>query len=747
MAEENRRAGQIVGVLVLIPTWLAPIVAFYYLTFIEYFSTYPNKYHVACFHIGACLICAVLPFSISLNLAQKGHAWNGVLTQLVWTAVTIVAVFVFKTIHKQTVEQAKRDEQARLQREHRQRLEEQISLLPSREDFVSQFMADLNAKCEAEHVLPIPDTVTLYSALAADLYAMEILSAVHNTPLSERFLAVPQLLQSFKEPLLNACIEIRRLVDSNDGIFLIPVYDFVAKDTIANVLRVFDLNSDYHKKTVFPSLLAQLRFNRSDISRKQLGIRSYEQGNRVSVPEFEGTPREAAEQYFANTPLLNLFTATIPLAVSGDVRFRHQWVIGLTGSGKTQLLQAQIARDLEAVRRGEASIIVIDSKGMPPDKMLSKLAHLKDFAPGQRLDGKLVLLQPDMSPPGSHETMPPSLAIFDVGQHNTNLTGRDREILEASALDMITSALTDASGPQRDLVEFLVQFCLKIPGATLETLGEILETPPKLFEQKFATPLAKVEPTVSRYLRSAMGPSGHDLTRQALLRRVTAMVRHTTFRRMYEGTRNRFNMEQALDDGKVILINTDLALLKEDACQMFGRYFISLLLQATFQRKSKKPVYCYIDECQDYLKNEERMPQLIDKARDQKVALILAHHRMSQIHNQNVMDALASSAIRFVSPNDKEAPVLSRYVRDTGDILLHLPDYHFAAFIDRMTTRAVPVTATPDVIENMPKMSDEEYDIVCQRMRDLYCAPPANSPPTPPPSTPKPPNEDGGVIH
>jgi len=32
---------------------------------------------------------------------------------------------------------------------------------------------------------------------------------------------------------------------------------------------------------------------------------------------------------------------------------------------------------------------------MLPDNMLYKLANLKDFAPGQPLDGKLVLLQPD----------------------------------------------------------------------------------------------------------------------------------------------------------------------------------------------------------------------------------------------------------------------------------------------------------------------------------------------------------------
>ena len=126
----------------------------------------------------------------------------------------------------------------------------------------------------------------------------------------------------------------------------------------------------------------------------------------------------------------------------------------------------------------------MDSKGMEPDKLLFKLATLKLFAPGQPLGGKLVLLQPDMSAPGSHDTFPPSLAIFDVGQHNHNLSGRERQIFETNALHMISSALTETTGPQRDLIEFLIQLAMTIPDATLDTLGEILETPPRQFTKK-----------------------------------------------------------------------------------------------------------------------------------------------------------------------------------------------------------------------------------------------------------------------
>src|SRR5262249_33718158 len=157
------------------------------------------------------------------------------------------------------------------------------------------------------------------------------------------------------------------------------------------------------------------------------------------------------------------------------------------------------------------------------------------------------------------------------------------------------------------------------------------------FDKKYAKELDSVEPVVRRYLRSSLGEGGSDVTRQAVIRRVSAMVRHRTFRRMYEGTRNLFNMERELDTGKVILINTDRRLLGPDACSVFGRFFISLLIQATFQRTSKKPVYCFVDECQDYIAGADAgyITELFDKARDQKVAIIMSHQRMNQIENTN----------------------------------------------------------------------------------------------------------------
>ena len=70
------------------------------------------------------------------------------------------------------------------------------------------------------------------------------------------------------------------------------------------------------------------------------------------------------------------------------------WVVGLPGSGKTQLFQYLIARDLDMVARGEASLVVLDPTGdeaEPTPTLIRNLTRLKRFAPGGDLHGKLII--------------------------------------------------------------------------------------------------------------------------------------------------------------------------------------------------------------------------------------------------------------------------------------------------------------------------------------------------------------------
>ncbi|WLA64889.1 hypothetical protein [Bradyrhizobium diazoefficiens] len=123
--------------------------------------------------------------------------------------------------------------------------------------------------------------------------------------------------------------------------------------------------------------------------------------------------------------------------------------------------------------------------------------------------------------------------------------------------------------------------------------------------------------------------------------------------------------------GKVILINVPQSLLQEDGVEIVGRFFISMILLAAHKRQllpkgQRLPCFVYIDECQDFIKRDPKIPVILDQARKLNVGLVLAHQRLQQMQ-PHVLDALyGATAIKFASKiSDAAAHALARDMRTT----------------------------------------------------------------------------------
>ena len=424
-----------------------------------------------------------------------------------------------------------------------------------------------------------------------------------------------------------------------------------------------------------------------------------------------------------------LLHQNIPFVLPMDVRFEHQWVIAPSGTGKTTLLQTQIVDDLERVQRGECSIIVIDSQ----NQLIPRIAHLNVFAPGQPLDRKLVVIEPDPD-------YPPALNVLDIGL--AELSTRDRYRMQAEALENVKSCLSTMADTQDDMLSYIVELCFVIPGATIQTIVDILK--PNGLEP-YREYLDEVDQTCRDYFETSFTPRSQSttVTKEALTRRLMGMLRNPTFRRMFLNERGKFNMAKELAEPKVILINTDLEFLRHDACQLFGRFFIAQLLQASEMRGERSlPAFCYIDECQDYIANDDNAAKLMDKARKRKVGMIFAHQRLQNIESPNVRDALANVGVRFAGGNETDANHLSRIFRCEPEFIADKTRGTFACFVRRQTQQAIEVRVPPDSMESMPRMTDAEYAQIQAQMRARYAVPaeqPRSHPAQARPAEPPPP--------
>ena len=376
-----------------------------------------------------------------------------------------------------------------------------------------------------------------------------------------------------------------------------------------------------------------------------------------------------------------------PFDIPETTKFEHQFVLAPPGSGKTTLIEAQLAEDFEKVARGQCSVIVIDGE----DVLVRDLAYSKIFAPGGKLYGKLIYLEPE----SSH---PLSLNVFDIGDLPKD--SDERTIALQEAIGSITSCLSDMNAQQHDLLSFLVEFCLVVPNSTILDLVEMLKPDGlKAYEKWFP----KLNPTVQTYFQTVFKSQEARATQQAVYRRLFTMLRSGPLRDIFSSKRNRFRIEDEVSGGKVILINAKRRLLGEHGCQLFGQFFLSQLMQFALTRdETSFPIFCYVDECQDIIGKDDKIGGFLFKARKRRIGMIFATQDISEIKSDRVRSGLENVAITF-----------------KADRATQKKEGLFQAFIARKTPEPIEVQVqrAPD----LGRMSEAEFAALKDDMRTKYC--------------------------
>jgi hypothetical protein len=215
--------------------------------------------------------------------------------------------------------------------------------------------------------------------------------------------------------------------------------------------------------------------------------------------------------------------------------------------------------------------------------------------------------------------------------------------------------------------------------------------------------------------------------RREVVQRLRLLLDNPSMAAMLLSLQTRFDIGKAMDDGKVVIINNSKALLGDTGSEFFGRFFIAQVLAAAQQRSGrkqgeKKPVYFYIDECQNVIARDDKIPTILDECRSQRIALIMAHQRTAQITSSNVLDALSNCAVRYANSDD-EARWLAPRLRTTENFLQTLKVGQFAAYVRDVTPRALALTVTPVDFSAKAKLSASEQVQLRERMQTLYGTP------------------------
>ena len=491
-------------------------------------------------------------------------------------------------------------------------------------------------------------------------------------------------------------------------------------------------DSDVVQAGLFDRVRAQLEHNLA----ATLGMtvaRAARAGRQPALPtEAEGQgPHDLVATYLAGTPYAALFYTTLPFAIPQALRFEHMHILAGSGHGKTQTMQHLILKDLQSP--DPPSLVIIDSQG----DMLSKVSRLALF---ENLGDRLILIDP------RDVEHPPALNMFDVNLERLNRYGAaDREQILNGVVELYEyffGSLLGAELTQKQALVFryLARLMIQIPSANLRTMIELMDD-----IKPYQHVIERLPESSRMFFEREFSDRQFGETRTQVKRRLYGIIENQTFERMFSAPRNRIDLSTALNEGKIVLVNTAKDFLKSNS-SILGRYFIALTLQAAVERAAipehrRRPAFLYIDEASEYF--DTNIDNLLVQARKYKLGMVVSHQYLDQLQGGLRSSFAANTSIKLAGGvSDRDAHAVAPDMRTTPTFILEQrraqKETNFACYLRNMTATAVSLAVPLGMLENEPKMSDEAYGrlLAANRMRVSGADPPQDPADPPAPGRP-----------
>jgi hypothetical protein len=320
-------------------------------------------------------------------------------------------------------------------------------------------------------------------------------------------------------------------------------------------------------------------------------------------------------------PLITRLSDQGIVALSPQARRRHVYILGATGTGKTNLLLRLIESDIKSRR----AFCVIDLRGDLVDRILLRLAH---SAPPPDWRERLLLmdLRDTKHAVGFNPLASDALISIDETVRDEELYGRVLHLL---------AVLEQQSGSWGVQLEETLRNCLI---ALAQSGWTLLEVEPLLTNAAFrAEVLEQVRDARVRnfFLRFGEQAKANQATQIApVLNKLTPLLAVPSLRRMF-GQKQSVSFRHLIDrqPGMVVLVALGVDRLY-NAAKLAGGLLLSSFQTAIMSRSDQPenqrvPVHLYVDEFENIA--SERFQEIVAEGRRFGLGLTLSHQNISQL--------------------------------------------------------------------------------------------------------------------
>jgi len=388
-------------------------------------------------------------------------------------------------------------------------------------------------------------------------------------------------------------------------------------------------------------------------------------------------------------------------------RFRGHWVVGTQGTGKTQLFQYMIARDLDLVAERKASLIILDPTGKEEGSLIHTITSLKRFVPGGDLHGKLVIIDPSER----DFTLPINLLSLRSDANDDDALSAAIENYLSVMGGLMGQPLT---GFQDPVFRHVVQLAMVMPNANLATLRRIIQ--PISARERDKEPwyeeyLDRLHPDVRDYFTYVYNSDGANRSRGEIMNRLFTLTSDPVFRRLFSHDETRIDFYEQMNSGKVIVINAARDTLR-GLTKLYGRFFIALITEAGKRRASLPrgtplPCFIYIDECDEFVKDDPNAATILEKLRQMNIGLIFGNQRVNQIDDA-IQESFMTTGIKYANCNEASAKALAPEMGQCRyPLLMTRPWGNFMASVGGR--EPFPIQVEYQFVENrLPHMTEAE---------------------------------------
>lgn len=327
----------------------------------------------------------------------------------------------------------------------------------------------------------------------------------------------------------------------------------------------------------------------------------------LPIPNRETAPCQESINVIGRTSFKN---KVVTFGIKQSDRRRHLYVIGKTGTGKSTLLANMAINDLKQ----SEGLCVIDPHGDLVETLL-------DYIPSHRTNDVIYF-----DPSDKERTV--KLNLFE-GEQVVH-----RELIASGIVSVFHKLYSYSWGPRLEyILRNALLTLLTKPAAQLSDITQLLTD--KAYRHSIIDQLQ--DPILKNFWLNEFDAMSERVKTEAVapvLNKVGQFVSSPLVRDVVNTRKSSFSVEQAMDEGKIILVNLSQGRLGEDNATLIGALLITKIQLAAMSRvgvaeENRRDFFLYVDEFQNFA--TESFVKILSEARKYRLNMILANQYIAQI--------------------------------------------------------------------------------------------------------------------